>query len=463
MSRLWIAVGIVCGLALTPAEVDAQESARVVKMTVSLPPRSAKAMPYPLLPHLLDLKQANAAMFYERSQAIQWWGPHRRKQVDAAIAALYEPWDPKTGRRDWLDEFGPLKEIDYAARCSACDWQIIGRLRSEGVQFQFPDMYAMRTLLALNSARVRAHIHEREFDKAARGLQTSFAMSRHVSEAPMWIGALVGTALAAQSQDRIEEWIQEPGAPGLFWSLTDLPSPFVDWRRPLQGESIHYDEIFPEIRQALREGKLRPISTEPINKRLMDTGFGQASPAEWALMIFEAAGPARAFFARKGFAAEEIDRLPTTQLVLMYVLSRCDEHSEAYIRLQNIPYWQARPFLKKLAAQRIEQRKELALLAVADAWIPHFEFVFQSRALLERRFALLRTIEALRLHAGEHDGQWPDTLDDLRPLPLSADPFTGKAFAYRREGNTAILEAGAPPGHLPNHGNAIRCELTLRN
>ena len=42
------------------------------------------------------------------------------------------------------------------------------------------------------------------------------------------------------------------------------------------------------------------------------------------------------------------------------------------------------------------------------------------------------------------------------------EPYTGKAFDYRREGERAILEAGPPPGQLAMHNTAIRYELTIR-
>ena len=49
----------------------------------------------------------------------------------------------------------------------------------------------------------------------------------------------------------------------------------------------------------------------------------------------------------------------------------------------------------------------------------------------------------------------------LTDLPMPIDPFTGKAFSYRREGNKAILEASAPPGRAIET-DAVRYELTLR-
>jgi hypothetical protein len=476
MVRTWI-LSIACGLVLTSPALFAQEaltegpataapeSRRVVKMTVSPAPKPTTPMPYPLWPHLRDLKPANGALFYERSQSLEWWGATFRKDVDALTESLERPWNPKTDSPAWLDTYGALKEIDYAARCEICDWQITDRLRTEGVWLLIPDMQSMRTLNAVNAARIRSAIHQRDFTKAARGLQTSFAMAKHVGEAPTLITNLVGTAIAATSQARIEEWIEEPDAPSLFWSLVDLPNPLIDWRRPLEGETLIFDSIVPEIRQALREQKPRSISLDVLRDRLKkfaEAGNLRFDLLEWSLVFAQAAGPARAHFLKKGLTAEDIDRLPVMQVVLMYLLNEHDEQLEGYMRLQNLPYWQARPFLAKLHAEQVARSKETPAYRINDMWMPAYENFFRSRPRLERRFALLRHIEALRLHAADHDGQWPDTLDDLRPLPLPVDPYTGKAFTYRREGDKAILEADAPPGQTPNESNAVRYELTLR-
>ena len=457
---------ILCGLALLlpiDAGLFAQEGPRVVKMTVSPTPKSAAPMSYALIPQLRDMKPANAALFYERSQSQEWWTNFKGKQHEMLYESLERPWNPATDKAEWLPL--PLKEIDYAARCEHCDWQLTDRLRTDGFWFLMPDMQTMRTLNVANSFRIRSAIHQGKFDEAAHGLQTSFAMSKHVGEAPMAITYLVGTSLAAMSQRRIEEWIEQPNAPNLYWPLTDLPSPLIDWRRPLEGEAVVLEQVLPEIQHALHEPKPSPISPDAIRNRLKsfaELGVVRYQLLEWSLLFVQEAGPARERLAAKGLTAEELDRLPVIQVVLMDLMRRNDEHLQGYLRLRNLPYWQARPFLNKMNAEYVERRNRADTYRIIDMWSPALDNLFSSRARTERQFGLLRTIEALRLYAAEHDGQWPDTLDDLRPLPVPPDPFTGKAFAYRREGGKAILEAGAPPGQTAYEHNSVRYELTLR-
>jgi hypothetical protein len=78
---------------------------------------------------------------------------------------------------------------------------------------------------------------------------------------------------------------------------------------------------------------------------------------------------------------------------------------------------------------------------------------------VDRRIAMLRTVEALRDHAARHDGRPPARLDEVTELRVPGDLVTGKPFGYRLEGRTAILEAAAPPTRSESSG--VRFELTF--
>ncbi len=146
----------------------------------------------------------------------------------------------------------------------------------------------------------------------------------------------------------------------------------------------------------------------------------------------------------------------------MYELRLYDRWMDDYCKLYNLPYWQARPRLARVDQEMREAKQQRFEGVLAHQVVPALQRVLQSQARLDRRIALLRTIEALRLHAAAHGGKLPDSLDDLRDVPLPADPFTGKAFFYtRRPNGQGILEGPPPPGEEANEGNAIRYEITL--
>ena len=84
--------------------------------------------------------------------------------------------------------------------------------------------------------------------------------------------------------------------------------------------------------------------------------------------------------------------------------------------------------------RRIYKHTKQQILDPAQARI----LFIQKRA--NRDLFVLQTVEALRLYASTHQGQFPKTLAELtRPVP--DDPTTGKPFGYRLEQGTAIIES----------------------
>src|SRR4051794_34360560 len=94
----------------------------------------------------------------------------------------------------------------------------------------------MRTLARALRVRFRVEVADGRFNDALVTAKTMLALSRHVSEHPTLIGDLIGIAIASEALGPLEEMIQQPGCPNLYWALTDLPSPFIDLRKGLQGE-----------------------------------------------------------------------------------------------------------------------------------------------------------------------------------------------------------------------------------
>jgi hypothetical protein len=80
---------------------------------------------------------------------------------------------------------------------------------------------------------------------------------------------------------------------------------------------------------------------------------------------------------------------------------------------------------------------------------------------LEQRIALVRYVEALRVHAAGHDGKLPEKLSDIA-LPLPDDPFTGKPFVYEIEAATVRLRGGSPRDGEKKAACDVRYEVTLQ-
>ena len=153
---------------------------------------------------------------------------------------------------------GALRQADYAARLDTPDWQILLKMRRDGVNTLLPDVQEMRLLAAALKVRFRAEVAERRFDDALATAKTMFALSRHLGEHPTLIGDLVGVAVASLTVGPVEEMIQQPGCPNLYWALTDLPAPFIDLSQGATG------------RTGLGRGRVPPSGREGADERRPD-------------------------------------------------------------------------------------------------------------------------------------------------------------------------------------------------
>ena len=86
-------------------------------------------------------------------------------------------------------------------------------------------MQQLRSLARALKVRFRAEVALGRFDDAIRTAKTMFAMSRHLGEHPTLIGDLVGMAIASMAIGPLEEMLEQPGCPNLYWALTNLPEP----------------------------------------------------------------------------------------------------------------------------------------------------------------------------------------------------------------------------------------------
>src|SRR5262249_35100520 len=95
---------------------------------------------------------------------------------------------------------------------------------------------------------------------------------------------------------------------------------------------------------------------------------------------------------------------------------------------------------KKIRASRI-RGPDAPAIPLAPMLLPAMQSVLLSQQRLERQFAVLRLIEAIRLYAANHEGKLPPSLTDIKDVPVPVCPVTGKSFEYRLEDDHAFLSA----------------------
>jgi hypothetical protein len=455
-------------LAAGPAAAQQAPTVRLRCEPAAIP---VPALKYYLLPQLRDRQRGNALLLYYRAFSPEWQ-KHRstagflEKVADANARPLR---DLKRAEVDTLVGgfyAGILREVDRGARRSYCDWELTQRLREDGIGLNLPDVQAFRETATLLKLRARQELLAGRFDQAARTIQTGLAVARHVAEGPTLIHSLVAAAVASTILSVVDDWVERPGAPNLYWALTDLPRPLLSIRAGIEGERVTMDWLFPGYREALDD----PGASPPAGSRWsivpllagLDNLEGPNRTLGPLLAALKTYPRAKRFLRRQGFSAAAVEAMPAVQAVFLYEVHRYDVAYDDLRKWVSLPYAEAAPQVRKAIERERERSKREALPFLSGMLLPAVNRVLAAPARVERKVAALRCVEALRLHAAAHDGKLPAGLDVITEVPVPLDPFTGKPFEYHLQENKATLTGPPPAGEKADANNSLLYELAVR-
>jgi hypothetical protein len=408
-------------------------SGTVIRLTVSPAAAPKPALRYLLLPELKEMTPGNPIANYLRCL------------LDQDFSAEQETLGPAA-----------LRAADRAARMDKPDWQLLDKLRTDGIGLLLPDLQKLRTLAAALQVRFRDEVARRQFDDAIVTAKTMFALSRHLGENPTLIGQLVGIAIAQLAIAPLEEMLEQPGAPNLYWALTNLPTPLI--ALGTEGERMFVDAEFRDLTDS------EPMTADRVRKVIarLDVIRGIGSKPEdstrgWLDKRKDDAkyiAAARARLAEHGVPEDLLARFPAEQVLLLDEKREYEVRRDEAMKYGNLPTWEALALMEKLPKR---PRGE----GLFEDFLPALEKVRQAHGRLEQRIALLRHVQALRLYAADHGGKLPPTLGDIG-VPLPADPFTGKPFGYKLEAETAQV-IGTPPASRKDEPTfSVRYVVTIR-
>lgn len=228
--------------------------------------------------------------------------------------------------------------------------------------------------------------------------------------------------------------------------LTDLPSPLVDLRKGAQGDRTR---VAADLR-ALRDDA--PMTESEMEKFLSHLsgvmGFareqaGLEPRGVRARLRARVGDPERVRAARQrlieaGYSPDLVKSYPPTQAILLDEKRDYEIQRDERIKLLSVTLWQIDPSVG--GNDTASETRGL----FAD-FLPHITKLRRTQARLEQQIAILRQVEALRLHAAVHDGQLPTKLSDIS-VPLPIDPVTGKPFVYSFSGATAHIRGSSVQG-----------------
>lgn len=205
-----------------------------IQLTFSPAKATEAAQKYKLLPATEEQTDTDAAALYQK-----------------AVQSLPQDYQPKQFY-DWRrlppDQL-PVEQIEsalnklkstldllyQATRSKQCNWPFV---KPGKVSQQFmDDLSKYRQFAFILDVQAKLQIVQGRYDQAKETLKTSLAMAKHLGDAPTLIQGMVGIAIAALNQSRIEQWIQSDNAPNLYWALEDLPQTLVDVKKAIKIET----------------------------------------------------------------------------------------------------------------------------------------------------------------------------------------------------------------------------------
>jgi hypothetical protein len=129
---------------------------------------------------------------------------------------------------------------------------------------------------------------------------------------------------------------------------------------------------------------------------------------------------ARHRLADRGISREQLLRFPAEQVLLLGEKDELEVRQDENLKLINLPPWQVEAITAGDTASKPRGLFDAILSAPAHN-------MARSQGRLDQRFALLRHVEALRLHAAAYSGAVPAKLSEIA-LPLPDDPSRASRF-----------------------------------
>ncbi len=463
---------LLAAAALATLPPGAGEGSAPVRLNVRAMAAPRPALRYVLLPELAEFNPGNAAHEYLRCFAEQRNFFFSKESVADRARFLSMPLAELATQKNFgYGDRGALGRADWAARLDTVDWQELRRVQDEGTDLTLPELVPLRVLAEALQVRFRFEVAGRRFDDALRTAKTMFALARHLGEHPAGAANRLGLSVADRTLATLEEMAQQPGCPNLYWALTDLPCPPVELRKGTQGDRAL---VATDLRLIRDDAPMTPEQVEEVVSRLSGRmGFvreqaGRPPRSLRAALKARTTDAERVRAARSRLLAAHAEgrfgkfppvqvifvfmNVPPVQVILLDEKREYELRQDELLRLLPLAPWQ----IDALAGGAPAGGDGL----FADLLPPVVE-ARRAQARLERRVALLRHVEALRLYAAAHDGRVPDQLADVG-VPLPDDPFTGKPFAYSVEGQTARLGGGASRHGGGDSADNVTYAVTVR-
>jgi len=353
----------------------------------------------------------NAALIYEQALAV-YYEPSRENGINLGKISGKDPatWteeDIAAIREDLQKNKDCLHLLHQAANFDKSRFPIDYTL---GLRILLPHLSKMRNFARLLARDATLRAREGKIEEALESTRAGLRLRRGFLDEPILTSQLVRFAIDSLMFTTLQRILEENDAsPEILRRLLkelDIEKDRAAFARSLQGERCFQIDTYEKM-----------IKDPALLAQMRSAGVYSSPPT------ISKAFRIMASLARPVFRRDEIFALGIMQRM---------------IEAAKLPYHQAKADLGKidqdiLNAPRYRTISKMLLPAITRAHL--------QEAQHEARIGLAQLALALKIYKAEK-GKYPDRLDDLVPeiLPeLPKDPFTGKDFVYKREGEGFLV------------------------
>jgi hypothetical protein len=414
------------------------------------------AMRYHFMPDLVDQVPGNAALLYlaAAQQMVARRGEPENnppgkddERIDQWLSTPAHEL-PREEVRLLLERYaGAMRQFRLAARRDHCDFD--PPYRTEGFRTLLPFLNDARGLARLAALSARLKIAAGDFDGAVADLALPLVQAHHLNERAVLLQLMVASSASELALRQVQELIAQENAPNLYWALGDLPAPLLDVRAAMKMERAWAYFSIPQLKEA-RAGRLTAEQWSQALSAMREIrgdlhSYGPTAPPEQVMlaMISVKEYPlAKKYLLDQKVSPKVVEAMSVAQAIGLYQIGQFEQWTQELDKGLTLPYWQGIGIITAAEAgmRRAIDSNPWSLIGV---FVPSTRQAYTNLAKVDRRIALLRTVEAVRAYAAAHDGRAPNHLEEITDTPAPLDPLTGRPFTYQAQANEVTIEAPA--------------------